>query len=353
MPPLGILLGVGSYILVTAFYTLRWHLGGLRLYIALGVDIAVSSFVMVCTGGLQSPFLLFTGAPVLMAALFLGIKITASVVGLTAVYVIASQLFNPFFPEQQLSPQELNYYLVYMIVLCLVAGLPHLINVNLRQRLQYENILQERQRLSREIHDGAAQTVAALRWQVQLLSRHLAERGIDLNEVRELEKLAEEAQQDTRESLELLRNYTGDGSFLPHLRDYLEHLKQATNIAFRLDAETNGLRLEAVVELELLRICQEALANIRKHSDAHNVRLTVQRVNGHVKVSIADDGQGFDAVSFYHNGNRSKSHGIKVMQERAQSVGGKCRVLSFPGQGTEIQVEMPTNGHGSRSSWET
>ncbi len=174
-----------------------------------------------------------------------------------------------------------------------------------------------------------------------------------MNEVRELEELVEKAQQETRESLELLRNYTGDGSFLPHLKDYLEHLKQATDIAFRLDAENNGLHLEAVVELELLRICQEALANIRKHANAHNVQLTVQRVNGHVKVSIADDGCGFDAVSFYRNGNRSKGHGLTVMQERAKSVGGKCRVLSFPGQGTEIQVEMPTNGHGSRSSWET
>ncbi len=178
VPPLNLLLGVGSYLLVTAFYTFRWYTVGPRLYILLGVDIAVSSFLMLSTGGLQSPFLLFTGAPVLMAALFLDIKIIAGVGGLTAVNVIASHLLNPFFPGQQFSPQELNYFLVYMIVVCLVAGLPHLINVNLRQRLQYENILRERQRLSREIHDGAAQTVSALRWQVQLLSRHLAERGL-------------------------------------------------------------------------------------------------------------------------------------------------------------------------------
>jgi len=82
---------------------------------------------------------------------------------------------------------------------------------------QYEDIIQERQRLSREIHDGVAQTLSALRWQAQLLTRRLRAMGIELEEIKQLEVLTEKARMDTRESIELLRSYT-DSGFMPNLK---------------------------------------------------------------------------------------------------------------------------------------
>ncbi|MFC1864617.1 sensor histidine kinase [Chloroflexota bacterium] len=235
-----------------------------------------------------------------------------------------------------------------MIALCLTAALPYLINVNLRQRLESEDILRERQRLSREIHDGTVQTTSALHWQAQLVYRRLAEMGIDLGEVTELARLAAKAYQDSRESMELLRNYTGDGSFLPHIRDYIEHLKQDNNIEFFIDVETGEFHLEAPVELQLLRICQEALTNIRKHSEAYNIEVKVKSVKNHVEVSIADDGIGFDVPAYYRDCAQTTSQGLAVMRERAESIGGGLKVLSMPGQGTEIQVQVPAKPRRGR-----
>jgi signal transduction histidine kinase len=350
IPPIFLVTVVGIYTLLKTLRPFRCHETGIIIFGVLGADLAVCIFLVLSTGGLYSPFLLYTLAPVLTAALLLDRGITFSITALSGVYVIGAHLANPFFPAQ-LSLRELSYFLVYIIAASLAAALPYLINVNLRQRLQSEEILRERQRLSREIHDGTVQTLSALRWQAQLLNRRLMAMGIELGEVKQLEMLMEKARQDTRESMELLRSYTGNGSFLPHLKGYLEQLGQENNLAFRLDAEDGELRLEAPVELQLLRICQEALTNIRKHSGAYHVEVKVKSVDKHLEVSIADDGCGFDALAYYHDGAHSKGHGLAVMQERAESIGGRLRVLSMPGQGTEVQVEVPANRHPSRWLW--
>mgnify|MGYP003681910465 CR=1 FL=1 len=171
---------------------------------------------------------------------------------------------------------------------------------------------------------------------------------MDLDEVGQLEKLAEEAHQDTRESLDLLHNYNGDGNFSPHLQQYLKHLKEDANINLHLVMPTDELGFDSLVELELLRICQEALTNIRKHSGAHNVSVKLKPVNHHLEVSIADDGCGFDAIAYYRDGGQAKGHGLTVMKERADSIGGQFTVLSLPGQGTEVQVEVPLTPHRGR-----
>jgi len=349
MPSLALLTGVGLYSLVKTLPPLRWHQAGIAGYSLLGTDIAVCIFLVVVTGGLYSPFLLYTLAPVLTAALLLDGKVTFSIAGLSATYVVGSHLLNPFFAAR-LSLPELSYFSVYMIAVSLAAVLPYLINVNLRQRLQSEDILRERQRLSHQIHDGTVQTLCALRWQAQLLRRCLAEKGIELDEARQLEALAEKAHHDTRQSMELLRNHTGNSSFLPYLKDYLKDLSENTDINFCLDIETGELHLEASLR-ELLPIWQEALTNIRKHSRAHNVLVKARVVDNYLEVTITDDGCGFDVLAHYRDGVEAKGHGLAVMRERAESVGGRLWVLSMPGQGSEVRIKMPANSRRSKLIW--
>ena len=93
------------------------------------------------------------------------------------------------------------------------------------------------------------------------------------------------------------------------------------------------------------------MTNIKKHSRAHNAQVKVKSVNNHLEVTIADDGRGFDALAFHRDGVEAKGHGLAVMQERAESVGGRLRVLSMPGQGTEVQVEVPSKSYRGRWSW--
>ena len=339
IPPLVIVSTIGVYTLIKALYPFRWYGGDILSHTVLGADTAICIFLLLSTGGLESPFLAYSLAPVLTAALLANRKLTLSIAGLSIAGMVASHLTNPLL---LLPPSfEMGAFLLYFMAVCLTAILPFLTNANLRQRTRSQDVLQERRRLSREIHDGVAQTLASLRWQAQLLRRRLAEKGMDLEEARQLEALAEKSSQDVRESLELLRTYTGNGSFLPHLKKYLKHLSQDTDIDFRLDIEDGELHLEASVELELLRICQEALANMRKHSQAHRAEVKVKSVDDSLEMSIADDGCGFDAIAYYQDGAEAKGHGLAVMRERARSVGGKLIVLSQPGLGTEVKLSIP------------
>lgn len=339
IPPLVIVIAVGVYTVVKALYPFRWYGGDILSHAVLWADTAICIFLLLSTGGLQSPFLLYSLAPVLTAALLADRKLTLSIAGLSIAGVLATHLAKPLPPPA--APLELGPFFLYAIAVSLTAILPYLINANLRQRFRFQDVLQERQRLSREIHDGTAQSLSALCWQVQLLRRRLAEMGMDLDEARELETLADKSSQDIRESLELLRTYTGNGSFFPHLQDYLKHLRQDTDIDFHLDIDAGELQLTAPVQLELLRICQEALTNIRKHSQAHNVEIRVRPAGNGLEVSIVDDGCGFDAIAYYQDGAEAKGHGLAVMRERAQSVGGNLVVLSQPGSGTEVKLSVP------------
>jgi two-component system nitrate/nitrite sensor histidine kinase NarX len=300
----------------------------------------VASFT---TSGWYSPFPIYTLLPVIRSGLFLNGRITAVIAFVSAIYVAWAHVFNPFFDLR--GESALSFYFIYVAAIILSSILPYLINVNFRQRLKEKDVLQERQRISHEIHDGCAQTVAALRWQVQLLQRKLKEMGIDLKEVAELERLANQAQFETRESLELLRNYRGEGDFLPYLTEYLENLKRQTGVTYNLDVDFERMHLEPGAELELLRICQEALVNIRKHAQATRVNITIRSTKGIVKVTIADDGCGFDASAHSNEFIQSAGHGLAIMRERAQSIGAKIEMMSTRGKGTLLEVEVPTTGN--------
>jgi len=348
-PPLYLIIAVGFYTLLKTLRPLRWQEKSGVTLVLLGLDIVICFFLVLSTAGLYSPFLLYSLAPVLTAALLLDRGITFSITALSMIYVICAHLFNPFFSTELFLP-ELSYFLAYIIAVSLAAALPYLINVNLRQRLQYDDIIQERQRLSRDIHDGLAQTLSALRWQAQLLTRRLRAMGIELEEIKQLEVLTEKARLDTRESIELLRNYNG-GGFMPNLKGYLTQLGRENNLTFNVNSEDNELRLGAPAELELMRICQEALSNVRQHAGAGHVDIKVKSVDNHFEVSITDDGHGFDALAYYQGGMQTKGHGLAVMRERAESIGGKLRVLSMPGKGTEVQIEVPANNQSGRWPW--
>jgi signal transduction histidine kinase len=118
-----------------------------------------------------------------------------------------------------------------------------------------------------------------------------------------------------------------------------------------LEAETNEPRLQAIVELQLMRICQEALCNIRKHSGAKNIDVKVTSVNHHLEVSIIDDGCGFESLSYCSSNTRCPSHGLDIMRERTESIGGNLRILSTPGEGTEIHVKVPVNSRRVKLPW--
>ena len=97
--------------------------------------------------------------------------------------------------------------------------------------------------------------------------------------------------------------------------------------------------LGAEVEAALLRVAQEALANVRKHAAASQVTLTLSYLDDLVMLDVADDGVGFDPATTRAAGG---GLGLRAMQERATQLGGHLTIESAPGEGTTIAVELPT-----------
>jgi signal transduction histidine kinase len=207
-------------------------------------------------------------------------------------------------------------------------------------------VLHERERLARELHDSLAQVLAFMNTQGQAV-RRLLERGEIAaadEQVGRLVEVAREADIDIRESILGLRVALAEGGLWPALTTYLDQYEQRFGIHTELRRpETFGDEAFApLVEVQLLRIIQEALANARKHSCAHSVRVTFAARDGFAQVAVQDDGCGFDPGEVFKDS--AGRVGLRVMRERAEEIGGALALQSAPGRGTEVVVTVPLMG---------
>lgn len=216
----------------------------------------------------------------------------------------------------------------------------------LREQQRTLGVLQERERLAHELHDGLGQALAAAHLQASS-ARLLLARG-EVDQVDEcLAVLADatlQAEADVREYLLAAKTpISAERPFFPTLREYLRRFTWQYGLPVELEvpAQTEAQGLPPAVELQLLRIIQEALSNVRKHARAHCAQVMFTPAGGQARVAIVDDGCGFDPAAAAARGER---YGLQSMRERAEAAGGSLRVISSPGQGTRVEVEVPMRG---------
>jgi signal transduction histidine kinase len=131
------------------------------------------------------------------------------------------------------------------------------------------------------------------------------------------------------------------------LGNLLEQLAQALmsrkklNIVVKTDGDG---RLPPDIQIGFYRIAQESLNNIAKHSRASNVLITLQNWNDKVKLTIEDDGRGFDLQKI-----TPESLGIKIMRERAEAIGVSLEIKAIPGQGVKVQIGWPIQMQGDQN----
>jgi signal transduction histidine kinase len=205
-------------------------------------------------------------------------------------------------------------------------------------------VVKERQRIARELHDSLAQTLGYLHLKLADLERRVGADGTAHLEVElaDLKKVARDAYEEARQAIFGLRGMVSRSlGLIPTLTEYLHDWSGQTTVAVDLQVDPEeGTRLPPVVEVQLIGIIQEALANVRKHAGARRVLVSVERRDEAARVAIHDDGRGFDPSAVAGGSNRG--FGIETMRERAETVGGKFTISSRPGQGTQVEVELPT-----------
>ncbi|HYF90794.1 MAG TPA: GAF domain-containing protein [Symbiobacteriaceae bacterium] len=215
-------------------------------------------------------------------------------------------------------------------------------NRRLYARLEEAAQQAERQRLAAEIHDGLTQSLYGL----SLLLENLEDAVPSLppaevcKSLRRARRVVAESLADTRQIIfDLRASAFRDGADLVSLvRDALQYFRHETGMEANL-----LLPGETVPELsqaetsQLFRILQEALVNVRKHARATRVTVAIRQQEELLVMAITDDGRGFDPQT----AENSAHFGLRIMGERAQTLGGWCAVESTPGAGTRITVSVP------------
>ena len=204
---------------------------------------------------------------------------------------------------------------------------------------------EERARIAREMHDSLAQVLGYVNTKAQAAQELLrrSETGRAAAQLGQLGAAARAAYADVREHLLGLRTALDpDREFLDALREYLARWQEGSDVPVDLVVAPIDEALRALpptTELQLLRIVQEALSNVRKHAGATAARVCFERTAGALAVTIADDGAGFDPAA---PGRAAfPRFGLAGMRERAEAVGGALDLQSAPGQGTRVRVRIP------------
>ncbi|MDK2919873.1 MAG: two-component system, NarL family, sensor histidine kinase DegS [Candidatus Petromonas sp.] len=202
---------------------------------------------------------------------------------------------------------------------------------------------QERQRVSKEIHDGPAQTMANI-----VLKAELCDRLIDLdiekakNELNTLKGVVRESLKDIRKIIyDLMPMSLDDLGLIPTIQRLILNFEEETKISVDFVVNNKGEIKESIIQLTIFRIVQEALNNIKKHSKAQNVVIRINIGTEKIYLKIIDDGIGFNVGEKVDSFNTKSGFGLYSIRERVDLLKGKIEIDSELGKGTKINVIVP------------
>lgn len=205
------------------------------------------------------------------------------------------------------------------------------------EKVKFSAVIEERQRLARELHDAVSQQLFAISMTATAVSRTIerdwerAKRQVQL-----IEEMASVAQSEMRALLLHLRPVHLDGKNLGQaLTALVDELKQKVPMTITLEVD-NTIVLQPNAEDHLFRIAQEALSNTLRHSKAESMDIRLLQSGNQVHMSLQDSGIGFDLEA-----KKQTSYGLLTMEERVNELGGSLQMISKPGEGTVIHIWVP------------
>lgn len=210
-------------------------------------------------------------------------------------------------------------------------------NARFQEEIERLAILEERGRIARELHDSLAQTLSWLHLKMDMLTQTIEVGNIPQTrqEAQDVRQVVNQAVFEVRESIDGLRMQPDHG-LSRVVSTYAAEFSRRSHLPVELSIG-DECHLSPVVEIEALRILQEALTNAYKHAGATRLAVYLQRHNGYVELSVRDNGRGFDPQQLAAGGH----YGLRIMQERAERVNGAFYLETAAGIGTQIIVRLP------------
>ncbi len=246
-------------------------------------------------------------------------------------------LFDPVLTGDQ--PEELRF----LQELVRQVG-PAIYNVYLLRRLRLRAGAVERARVARELHDGAVQSLIAMEMQVDVVRRQSAGESERVSsELARIQGLLREEVLKLRELMQEMKSIDVDARKLtPFLTDSVERFQRETGISARFLADLKLNNMSPRVCREIVRIVQEALVNVRKHSKARQVLIRLMSTDRGWKLTVEDDGRGFDFDGRLSHAQLDDAHkGPVVIKERVRLIDGELTIESNPGQGSRLEITVP------------
>jgi two-component system, NarL family, sensor histidine kinase DegS len=199
----------------------------------------------------------------------------------------------------------------------------------------------ERQRLSRQMHDGPAQAMSNF-----ILQTEIAMRLLDVDPAQAKEELGS-LKNAAMTTFQKVRNFIfelrpmmlDDLGLIPTIRKYMDAFKEQTGMEVNLTVTGTERRLEPYLEIMTFRAIQELLGNAVRHSQAATIKMHIDMGNEYVRVSVDDNGKGFDPIVIL-SGN---SLGLKLIKERTEMLGGSFEMDSSIGKGARIVFSVPAH----------
>jgi signal transduction histidine kinase len=221
---------------------------------------------------------------------------------------------------------------------------PSVYNVYLLRRLRSRAAAVERARVSRELHDGVVQSLHAIAFRLYALRTRSAIAALEREqELLELQQLVQNEAANLRHLIQQLEPLDFDPR---HLVDFLAGMvtryRQDTGIGAQFVCDVADVGLPPATCREIAGIIREALANVRRHSGAHNVLVRLARQRGAWILTIEDDGRGFEfSGRFSHAELEEFRRGPLVIRQRVRAIEGELTIISKPGQGARLEIKVP------------
>ena len=207
----------------------------------------------------------------------------------------------------------------------------------------------ERQRMARDLHDETGQALTAIGMGLRGLAGKLTTRNKDaLNTLHKLETLAADSLKELQRLMTDLRpSHLDDLGLSSALRWYSTRIQEHSSLHVRVDIHGEECELDDAMKITIFRIIQESLNNIIKHAKATHVNIHLHYEERNVRISVFDNGVGFDREQVQQKRTSRPSLGLAGMEERAALLGGTLTVQSRPGYGSEIEAVIPYRHSGT------
>ncbi|MBN1581988.1 MAG: GAF domain-containing sensor histidine kinase [Anaerolineae bacterium] len=225
-----------------------------------------------------------------------------------------------------------------------------LVNARLHKQLEWAAALEERQRIAANMHDGLAQTLSLVGLKVDQVTE-LVDSGSSQDAARELHDIRQTVEQASSQVRRSIASLQETPQPRRSLQDLLSDLvgqffaRGGPVIELALNVK-EPLFLSSDHRTQVLPIVQEALLNAQRHARARQIALTLSRRRGDIRITVQDDGQGFDPDALRDQGGH---FGLSIMRARAARIGGKLEIDAEPGQGTRVSLSWTLAGNGDQT----